>query len=56
MFIEKDRDAYCKLRIWAGDEEIAFASIHDGCDHGDWVDIDIPKGKEIIGFFGNNGQ
>ena len=56
MLIEKDRDMYCQIKLWSGEEEIATARIHNEIDNGDWVDIEIPKGREIIGFYGNNKE
>ena len=39
----------------AGEEEILNIQVQNNCHGpGEWVDIDIPKGKEIIGLYANN--
>ena len=53
MKVCENRDVVIALKLMDGDEEFANADIAEGGHEGEWVDIDIPKGKEIIGFVTN---
>ena len=54
MLVQEDRDTVNRIKIMSGDDEIVNQRIHEHDDQGEWVNIDIPKGREIIGFVANN--
>ena len=53
MLVQEDRDVVNKIKIMSGDEEIVNQRIHEHEEQGQWVEIDIPKGREIIGLVAN---
>ena len=56
MLIQEDRDVVNKIKIMSGDEEIVSQRIHEHEEQGKWVEIDIPKGREIIGLVANKND
>lgn len=53
IYVEKQRHRFCKMIIKDDkDEEMCNIRMCE-CDRGDWVDIEIPEGKEIVGLFCN---
>ena len=55
MFFQEGKDVVSKMSAMAGEDEILNIQVQNNCHGpGEWVHVDIPKGKEIIGLYANN--